>query len=171
MSSGRKKRAIPADWTSTETIAQFDTAQVSEELYPGGRAISLDSTGDLALIGGIDGVAGIYSISQNILVTALKADDGAITDVIWAGTRPVTASASGSVRLWDDQGESSSKIGSHSGEVTGLALHPSGEILASVGVDKSWVTYDLETGKAVSQVYTDHGRLHIQVPFPDMLSF
>ena len=49
------------------------------------------------------------------------------------------------------------KIGSHAGEVTAITLHPCGDILSSVGVDKSWVTYDLNTGKPVCQVYTESG--------------
>lgn len=46
---------------------------------------------------------------------------------------------------------------SHAGSANGLALHPSGDILASVGVDKSFVFYDLVGGSSVTQVYTDSG--------------
>lgn len=69
----------------------------------------------------------------------------------------MVASASGAVRVWDEKGSSCTKIGSHAGEVTAIAMHPSGDLLASVGVDKSWVTYDLSSGKAVCQVYTESG--------------
>ncbi|KAI5811029.1 WD40-repeat-containing domain protein [Peziza echinospora] len=155
LSATRKKRAIAPDWATAETVSSFNTIHASEALYPGGKSIALDPSGELALFGGADGVAGIFSIAQNELITPLKSDDGAITDVAWFGTRPITAHASGSVRLWDEKGTSSEKIGSHAGEVTAITLHPCGDLLSSVGVDKSWVTYDLNTGKVVAQVYTE----------------
>lgn len=47
---------------------------------------------------------------------------------------------------------------SHAGAVTGLALHPCGDLLLSVGVDKSFVYYNLADMTVASQVYTDSGR-------------
>ena len=96
-------------------------------------------------------------MSQQELLTPLKGGDGAITDVAWVGTRPVTAAANGAVRIWDEKGSSSTLLGSHAGAATAIAVHPSGDILASVGTDKSWVTYDMNTGKAICQVYTESG--------------
>jgi pre-mRNA-processing factor 19 len=54
-------------------------------------------------------------------------------------------------------GDNETTFTSHAGSANGLALHPSGDILASVGVDKSFVFYDLPGGKPVTQVYTDSG--------------
>ena len=95
----------------------------------------------------------------------LKGEDGPITDVAWFGPRPIIATATGAVRIWDEKRSNSVKIGSHAGEVTAIAMHPCGDLLASVGVDKSWVTYDLNTGKAVCQVYTESGAWRCAVSF------
>lgn len=118
--------------------------------------MSLDTSGDLALVGGADGVAGVFSISQNTVVQALKGGKGAVTDTLWVGSRAVIATSAGVVKAFKNGSEISS-FSSHSGEVTALAVHPSGEILASVGVDKSYVFYDLEASVPATQVFTDSG--------------
>jgi pre-mRNA-processing factor 19 len=116
----------------------------------------VDSSGTLAIVGGIDGTAGIYSLQEGKLLQALKSGGGAITDALWWGKRAVIATATGVIRVMDGVNEVSS-FASHAGSVTAVALHPSSEILASVGVDKSYVYYDLSSGKAVSQTFTDSG--------------
>jgi len=153
LSATRKKRTPPTSWATPDIISSLTPVHTSEVIYPGARSVILN--GDLALFGGADGAAGIYSISQQQLLTPLKCEDGPITDAAWFGARPVTASASGSVRIWDENGSGNMKIGSHAGEATAITIHPCGDILASVGIDKSWVTYDLNTGKAVCQIYTE----------------
>ncbi|KAL7266932.1 hypothetical protein RUND412_010502 [Rhizina undulata] len=152
-SATRRKRAVPEDWATPDDISTYKEIFTSDPLYPGATSLSLDPTGELVLLGGKDGVAGIYSLSQQVLVVALKADDGAVTDVAWAGKRAVTAYANGTVKIWNEKGDDSVAVRSHAGEVRAISLHPCGELLASVGVDKSWVLYDLEAGKAVAQVY------------------
>lgn len=57
-----------------------------------------------------------------------------------------------------DNGQAVASFTSHAGAATGLALHPCGDLLLSVGVDKSFVYYDLSSMTVVSQVYTDSGK-------------
>jgi pre-mRNA-processing factor 19 len=125
----------------------------SEPLYPGTKALALDATGDLALVGGAEGIAGVYSISQQQLLTPLKSQDGALNDVAWAGKHALTASSSGIVRVWNEQGNDSTAIAAHAGEVVALAMHPSKSMVASAGADKSWVLHDIDAAKSVVQVY------------------
>ncbi|KAF3902903.1 hypothetical protein AA313_de0209135 [Arthrobotrys entomopaga] len=153
LSAGRRKRPVPADWAVPDTIASFKTLSSSEPLYPGGTSISVDVERNTALVGGVDGVAGVYSLDGN-LSRVLPSQDGAITDTAWWGSRPVTASASGIVRLWEESGNESTPFQKHAGKVSAISMHPSGQLLGSVGVDKSYILYDLTTSKAVSQVYT-----------------
>ena len=129
--------------------------ETSEALYPGGKSLAVDPSGDLVLVGGSDGVAGVYSLSQKKVVYALKAG-GAVQDGIWTGDRAVTAASNGSVKVFE-QGSEIASFSSHAGEVTSLALHPSGDILVSVGIDKSFVLYDLATLAPITQIYTDSG--------------
>ncbi|KAF3910764.1 hypothetical protein ABW20_dc0100648 [Dactylellina cionopaga] len=154
LSTSRRKRPIPADWAVPDTIGSFTAISSSEPLYPGGTSISLNASQDLALIGGVDGVSGVYSLLENNLSRVLPSQDGAISDSAWWGGRPITASPSGVVRVWEESGTESTSFQRHAGKVSGICAHPSGSLLGSVGVDKSYVLYDLAASKAVSQVYT-----------------
>jgi hypothetical protein len=113
----------------------------------------VNETDQLVIVGGSDGIAGVYSIPENKLQQSFKAG-GAVTDATWYGKQPVVSTASGAVKVF---GNSEMTFSSHAGSANALAVHPSGDILASVGVDKSFVFYDLPDGKAVSQIYTDSG--------------
>lgn len=161
LSAGRRKRPVPADWAVPDTIGSFSTLSTSSPLYPGGSSVSLNASQELALVGGVDGVTGVYSLLEGSLARVLPSQDGAITDATWWDTRPIIASASGVVRVWGDNGNDSiATFEKHAGKVSGIALHPSGSLLGSVGVDKSYALYDLNANKAVSQVYTESGKLH-----------
>ena len=112
--------------------------------------------GKLVILGGLDGVAGVYSIADNKLQESFKAG-GAVVDAVWYGSQPVVATSKGTVKVF---GDNETTFASHAGSANALALHPTGDILASVGVDKSFVFYDLSGGKAVTQIYTDSGKIH-----------
>jgi pre-mRNA-processing factor 19 len=113
----------------------------------------LNESGDLALFGGADGKAGIYSISQQEVVQALEVGS-AVTATAWWGDRAVIGTAAGNVKIFEGDSEIA-QVGSHAGAVTSISLHPSGAILASGGADKRFAYYDLATFKIVSQVYTE----------------
>jgi pre-mRNA-processing factor 19 len=113
----------------------------------------VDEAGQTAIIGGSDGVVGVYSIPENKVQQSYKAGS-AITDAVWYGSQPIVSTSSGAVRVF---GTEEITFTSHAGSANALALHPSGDILASVGVDKSFVFYDLPGVAAVTQVYTDSG--------------
>jgi pre-mRNA-processing factor 19 len=112
----------------------------------------------MAIVGGLDGIAGVYSLSENKIIRVMKAGGGVILDAAWAGSRPVVSTSSGTVKVFED-GIAVSSFNSHAGAANAISLHPSGEILASVGVDKSFVFYDLINSRPVTQVYTDCGLL------------
>lgn len=155
LGAARKKRAIPDGWVNSDAISEFKEIESSESLYPGTKFISVDGSGELALVGGVDGVAGIYSVEKNEAITPLKAEDGPITDGLWRGKQPITSSATGVIRVWSEDGSENTALRSHAGEVVALALHPSGDILASVGADKTWILHDLKSNKVVAQVRSD----------------
>ena len=156
LSKTRRKRAVPEGWASSEAISTFKPSEASEPLYPGGHALSINPTGDLALVGGVDGVVGVYSLSKKSVVQTLKTD-GPVTDATWAGNKAVVASSTGSVKVFENGAEVAS-FASHSGEVTAVTVHATGDIAASVGVDKSYVLYDLVTNTVVSQIFCDAGK-------------
>jgi len=107
----------------------------------------------LVITGGSDGTAGIYSVSGAKVLQSFEAG-GAVTDAVWYESQPIISTLSGSVKVL---GSNETTFTSHAGRANAVALHPCGDILASVGVDKSFVFYDLVGRKAVTQVYTDSG--------------
>ncbi|KAF2011417.1 WD40 repeat-like protein [Aaosphaeria arxii CBS 175.79] len=149
----RRKRPIPEGWATGEDVATYEPTTSTESLYPGSSAISVDETGDLALFGGSDGVGGVYSLSQQNIVHTLKAGSP-VTATMWWGSRAVVATASGTVKIFED-GTEIAELGSHAGPVTSIALHPSKAILASAGSDKRFIYHDLSTFKVVAQSYTE----------------
>ncbi len=144
---------MPEDWATPDVISSFTPTQESKSLYAGPRSVSVDASGDLALLGGNDGTAGVFSISQNKLVQELPVSSS-VTDTLWAGSKAIVGTSSGLVKAFGNGVEISSFSG-HAGAVTALALHPSGDILASVGVDRSYVFYDLTSSVQVLQISTD----------------
>ncbi|KAL1632459.1 hypothetical protein SLS56_003701 [Neofusicoccum ribis] len=153
LSATRRKRPVPDGWATADNIQSFDTTFETEPLYPGGKTLALDKSGDLALTGGKDGVAGVFSISQKQAVQALKVG-GSVTAGAWYNDRPVVATSTGAVKVFEN-GTEIAQVGSHAGAATSLSIHPSGDILASTGVDKSYVLYDLSSNKQLTQVFTD----------------
>jgi pre-mRNA-processing factor 19 len=91
----------------------------------------------------------------------LKVGGGVITDAVWYGDKPVISTLSGAVKVFEE-GQEVAAFTSHAGAANALAMHPSGEILASVGADKSFVFYDLVGAKPVTQVYADCGAYSAQ---------
>ena len=153
LSKTRRKRAVPEDWATPDVVSNFTPTQKSKPLYTGARIVSLDATGDLALLGGSDGTAGVFSISQKKLVQELPVGSP-VTDTLWTGSKSIIATSSGMVKAFENGVEVSSFSG-HAGAVTALALHPSGDILASVGVDQNYTFYDLTSSVQVLQISTD----------------
>jgi hypothetical protein len=153
LSKGRRKRPVPDSWATGESISAYAPTESSEPLYPGSKALSVNSSGELALVGGDGGVVGVYSLPEKRVVQTLQAN-GPVTDAAWGGEKAVIASATGSVKVFEN-GDELANFNSHAGAATALAVHATADIVASVGVDKSYVLYDLQTNSVIAQVFTD----------------
>lgn len=57
-----------------------------------------------------------------------------------------------------ENGSEVASFASHAGEVTAISVHPTGDIVASVGIDKSYVLYDLSANSVITQIFTDAGK-------------
>ncbi|KAL8694472.1 MAG: hypothetical protein Q9218_000885 [Villophora microphyllina] len=154
LSKTRRKRPIPDGWVSTDALNSFTPVDKSEPLYSGAKSLALNTQGDSVLIGGRDGKIGVYSVQGKTIVHEMNAGPGMITDATWVGNRAVASTSTGDVRIFED-GVEVANFSGHAGQVTALALHPSGDILASVGVDKSYIFYDLSSNTIAAHVFTD----------------
>lgn len=142
-----------------DMVGTLSAAYTSMALHPGGKSLALDASGDLVLVGGADGSAGIHSISQNKQLHALEGAKGQITDTVWWDSRVIISTSSGQILIFED-GSRMASLGVHAGSTTAMALHPSGEILGSVGEDRSFAFYDLSTLKPVMHVHGESGRFY-----------
>ena len=158
LSKTRRKRPIPDGWATGDVIQEFQLVESSQSLCSGATALSVDQSGELALFGGSDGAGGLFSLTEKRVIASLSVD-GAITDTAWVGQNAAIATSTGVVKIFDSNGNETASFSSHAGAVTALAGHPTGDILASVGVDKSYVMYDLTTNAAITQVFSDAGKL------------
>ncbi|KAL3459089.1 WD40-repeat-containing domain protein [Aspergillus heterothallicus] len=160
LSKTRRKRPIPEGWATPEEISTYKPSGTTDPIFPGGKTLSVSSSGDSVLVETAEGVVGIFSLSQKQVIHSLQAG-GPVIDAIWAGEKAVVASATGTVKVFEGGNETAS-FDSHAGAATGLALHATGDIVASVGADKSYVLYDLATNAVIGQNFSDASLLSVQ---------
>lgn len=135
----------------------FAPKETSDTPCTNARSLAVNASCDALLLGGSDGKVGVYSVSEKAITEELNAGSAQVTDTIWIGTKAVASTSTGNVIIFESGREIASFSG-HAGEATAIASHPSGDILASVGVDKSYIFYDLTSNTVATQVLTDSGR-------------
>ncbi|KAI1030307.1 hypothetical protein LB505_004286 [Fusarium chuoi] len=152
LSKGRKKRPVPEGWATGEEISAFESATTHSLPVPEATALTVGGT-NAAAVGGLKGQAVIYSTTEDKVEQSLSVGEP-VTDAVWAEAGVAFATGQGSVKVFQE-GNQVASLSEHAGAATALSLHPGGEILASVGTDKSIVFYDLVAQKRVARAYTD----------------
>ncbi|KAL6237246.1 hypothetical protein BDW75DRAFT_89320 [Aspergillus navahoensis] len=160
LSKTRRKRPVPEGWATSEAISAYKPTESTDALYPGGKTLSVNASGDLILIETAEGVVGVFPLSQKQVLHTLQAN-GPVTNAIWAGEKAVVASSTGSVKVFES-GKEIASFHSHAGAATGLAVHATGDIVASVGEDKSYILYDLTTNAVILQNFSNASLLSVQ---------
>ncbi|KAK8035110.1 cell cycle control protein [Apiospora rasikravindrae] len=151
LSKSRKKRPIPEGTASSADISSYAVRKtVSGPVEDMSAFAHMD--GHVA-IGGQNGQVVVYSPAQSKLEYTFLLQEP-VTASAWINAKIVLGTASGSVKIFVDQREVAS-FSEHSGPATGVAVHPSLELLASVSSDKSFVFYDLKENRRVARVFTD----------------
>lgn len=124
-------------------------------------ALALSGNGGIALLGSSDGSTCSYEITSQETIVKSNGDGVSINDILsWENNNKnmsIIALANGEVAVLED-GKKRASFTEHAGPAMALALHPSGDILASVGVDKSFVLYDLARSEVIYRIFTDSGQ-------------
>ena len=165
----RRKRPVPEDWATGEAIQAYDVKSTADTQFTGANTLAVDETGDFFLCGDSDGDIGVYDLKQGAFTTRSNVGAGGITGGAWANDRAVVATSSGAVVITQG-GSVQAKFQQHAGAATAVAVHPCGDLLASVGVDKSYAMYDLQSSKVLTQIYTDGGELVIEISDRQLLT-
>lgn len=155
LSKGRKKRPVPEGWATSDEVAALQT--IASTTLPVQQPTCVALEGGYAAIAGPEGNAAIYSIESHKLERHVPVG-APVTDAIWTGSKLVFATAQGTVKVFE-RGDEVASVADNAGAVTGLSLHPLGDLLAFVGLDKSIGFYELSTLKRVSRTFCDAGEL------------
>ncbi|KAK4554374.1 hypothetical protein LTR86_008582 [Recurvomyces mirabilis] len=154
LSATRRKRPVPKDWATNDTIATYEVKTTADSQFTGAKSLASDKTGDFFLCGDSDGAVGVYDLKASAFTTRSNLQSGAVLHGAWANDKPIVATSSGAVVV-TSEGTVQAKFTQHAGAATAVAVHPSEDILASVGSDRSYVLYDLQDNKVLTQVFTD----------------
>ncbi|KAJ2599269.1 hypothetical protein H4R99_003769 [Coemansia sp. RSA 1722] len=167
LSKSRVKRETPADLASVDDWKAATEKSLVESLHtstkPGIVTICLDKTGTLALTGGMDNHAEVYSRANDQTLATLKGHTKKITAALWVNggglDQPIiTASADKSIRIWTPKPSNAEEdvnlrsigwtkahiIKAHSSDIVGLSLHPCGEYFVSAASDGTWAIHTLD---------------------------
>lgn len=161
LSKGRRKRPMPAGLASAGTIEQYGllSSHPLHKTSEGGiMAIDLSpSSEDIVASAGRDHTVQIYDRAQGRKVGELTGHSKRVTDAKFLGHQDlmVTTSADKTSRLWAVDGDAykcKAVLSDHSGEVVGVALHPTNKYFITASADRSWAFYDLDSMLCMAQL-------------------
>lgn len=147
---------MPEGWATPDDITTF--AVVTSNPLPITQPTTLSFEEGYGAVGGLEGEVAIYSVEADKLERTFTVGEP-VTGSIWDGSKLYFSTARGSVKVFESGNEIAS-FTDHAGPATGLAMHPSKAILASVGTDKSFIFYDLGSLQRATRIYTTAGKLN-----------
>jgi len=113
------------------------------------------------------------TVHQKKIVSTLSGHTKLITDVLFHPTQNIcfSTSADKTARIWQSSRsgyDCAHVVKSHSSDVTGCSIHPTGDYLATSSLDSTWALHDIATATCISQHNTQSG-LHCVQIHPDGL--
>ncbi|KAJ3354142.1 hypothetical protein HDU83_005748 [Entophlyctis luteolus] len=185
LTESRKKRKPPVGTATAEEIHSYSQKAEISSLHsttnPGITSIDVlhlpsspPSRSNWILTGGNDGTVLINDFVSGSQIANVKAHGAKkVTSVAWiqhgdhAGAKFLSAGVDHTVKVWtikeNDEdawsvGKASHVIKGHTGDVSGVAVHPCGEYAVSSSLDSSWAFLDLERGVQVSKTVHSDGK-------------
>ena len=158
LSKTRRKRSAPENWADSTLIRAFQSEKGQIRGASDITSVALNGAADAALLGSKSGMVEVLPAPFQEATQKFYVAGGAVTAVTWSRTHCIVALSTGSIKVFDD-GQEVRSNSRHSDAVTGIAVHPSGSILASVSLDKSLVFHDFARMEAMSQLFTESGLL------------
>jgi len=163
LTAGRKKRVKSEALATEEDIKSYKSTSnltVHSASTPGILCVDVHPTKqDLVLTGGADHNIVLTNRSSKKIISTMKGHSKAIKEVLFHPTESkvfLSASADKTARVWvskgDDVYEAEHVIKAHSGEVTGIAIQPTGEYFLTGSADSTWGLHEISSGRTILQV-------------------
>ena len=148
LQQGRKSRKAPDTLATAEDLAGYSESgchPLHSTTKKGVTCVSADpKDADTIVTGGQDGGVIVFDKSSGKVSKTIKAHSKPVTSVCAHMSEDVIFSTSADklVKVWsgDEKGVS---IKTHTAEVTGLSLHPTGNYIATSSMDGSWAFTDV----------------------------
>ncbi|WVN85393.1 uncharacterized protein L203_100539 [Cryptococcus depauperatus CBS 7841] len=163
LSASRKKRKPAAGYKKADDIKTYTQINHVPSLHatkPAGiSALDLAQDGNIVVTGGPDKVVQVFDLEASKVLGTLKGHTKAITHVALREqdgqpTLAISGSADKTVRIWgehDGKWGAKATLSGHKGDITGLAVHPSGSFIAAGSTDSTWSLYDIDTAKEITK--------------------
>ncbi|KAL1410621.1 hypothetical protein Q8F55_004638 [Vanrija albida] len=163
LSSVRKKRKPAPGYATADQVKTYVQSSHVPSMHgtkpPGINALDLASDGKTIVTGGLDKVVQVFDLESQKVLGTLKGHTKAVTHVAFREQEgearlAVSTAQDKTVRFWgeNESGAWSAKgsISAHKGDVTGLAVHPSGLYAATASTDSTWALHDIATLKTIA---------------------
>ena len=160
LQSTRRKRPVPEDWATPDAIQSYEVKSTADTQFTGVKALAVDHTGDFFLCGDSDGNIAVYDLKDNAFTVRSNVGPGSIASGAWAQDMAIVAGSDGAVAVTQG-GSLKGKFHKHAGAANAVAVHPSGDFFASAGADKSYILYNLQDMKVLTQTFSDAGEYNI----------
>ncbi|WVR05916.1 hypothetical protein IAU60_002942 [Kwoniella sp. DSM 27419] len=163
LSSGRKKRKPAPGYSKADQVKSFTQTSHVPSLHstkpPGIASLDVAQDGNVVATGGADKVVQIFDLAASKVLGTLKGHKQAVTSLAFreqAGEPRlvISASADKTVRFWGEDGDkwsSKATLSGHKGDISGLAVHPSGSYVAAGSTDSTWSLYDIAEAQEVAK--------------------
>jgi pre-mRNA-processing factor 19 len=161
LSKGRKKRVISPTLATAEEIAnitQLGSYPLHQTRRPGILSIDISPAADnIVATAGADTNVHVYDVSEQRVVASINGHSKRVNAVQFVDPSVLlTASVDKTAGIWrlgdDGQVQCGGLIKDHSGDVTGVTVHPSKHFFVTSSSDKSWCFCDLATATSLVQV-------------------
>lgn len=162
LSSVRKKRKPAPGYANAETVKTYVQVKQIGSMHgtkpPGVSALDLSKDGKTIVTGGMDKVVQVFDIEGEKSIATLKGHTKPVTHVQFReheglDRMAISTAADKTVRFWGEDGGSWSAkghISAHKGDVTGLAIHPSGLFASTGSTDSNWSMHDIASTKTIA---------------------
>lgn len=144
LQSGRKARTTPDTLASVEDLSSYEvtsTHPLHSTTKAGIKCLAV-GTGGTIVTGGVDGSVIVFDKESGKISKTFKAHTKAVLAVDTDAGAIISSSVDKAVKIYagnaEDGFDKGVAVKPHTGEVTGVSLHPTGKYFATSSLDGSW---------------------------------